>query len=145
MQSFIRRGAQFLTPRSGSPATDSGDDGFATAPSQTALFTKVDPAVDGEDCDHDCASCTIHYPARFDVEMNDKLYGQVKGWSTHVLVATGKSDWVRDVADEKGSVMEAIEKGGLTPSNGVRVFLTFGAVHIKRHQVKKKAEKRETY
>lgn len=30
------------------------------------------------------------------------------GWSTHLLIATGKSDWVRDIADEKGSVMEAV-------------------------------------
>ncbi|EED24345.1 sucrase/ferredoxin-like family protein, putative [Talaromyces stipitatus ATCC 10500] len=122
MQKILRAGAQLLSPRTGSPATITSTDNekttFKTAPTQTALFPKVDPAVDGEDCDHDCASCTVHYPARFDVEMNDKLYGHVNGWSTHVLVATGKTDWVRDVADEKGSVMEAIEKGGLTPSNG---------------------------
>lgn len=124
MQSLLRRGTQFLS-RTGSPATTSdegGGDGFKTAQSQHVLFPKVDPAVDGEDCDQDCASCTIHYPARFDVELSDKLYGNVKGWATHILVATGKSDWVRDVADEKGSVMEAIEKGGLSPSNGVRFF-----------------------
>ena len=36
-----------------------------------------------------------------------------------MLVATGKTDWVRDVADEKGSVMEAVERGGVEPSNGV--------------------------
>jgi hypothetical protein len=121
MQKFLRRGAELLSPRTSSPATTDDDEnyGFRTARTQTALFPKVDPQVDGEDCDHDCASCTVHYPARFDVEMSDKLYGHVKGWATHVLVATGKADWVRDVADEKGSVMEAIDKGGLTPSNGV--------------------------
>ncbi|OKL59848.1 hypothetical protein UA08_04700 [Talaromyces atroroseus] len=117
MQSILRRGAQFLSSRTGSPAS-TNDDGFQTAASQHVLFPKVDPAVDGEDCNQDCASCTIHYPARFDVELSDKLYGNVKGWATHILVATGKADWVRDVADEKGSVMEAIEKGGLSPSNG---------------------------
>lgn len=36
-----------------------------------------------------------------------------------MLVATGKTDWVRDVADEEGSVMEAIERGGVLPGNGV--------------------------
>lgn len=51
--------------------------------------------------------------------MKDKMYGNVSGWSTHLLVATGKTDWVRDVADEKGSLMEAIERGGVVPSNGV--------------------------
>jgi len=94
-----------------------------TPPDNTSidtLFPKVDPAVDGEDCDHDCASCHISYPKNFKIEEGDKLYGHIKGWSTHVLVATGKTDWVRDVADEKGSVMEAIEKkADVKPTTGV--------------------------
>jgi hypothetical protein len=94
-------------------------EGFQTIPSSDKLFANADPAVDGDDCLHDCATCTVKYPAKFDIDLEDELYGQVKGWSTHILVATGKSDWVRDVADEEGSVMEAIEKGGLEPSNGV--------------------------
>ncbi|CAI7645209.1 unnamed protein product [Penicillium glandicola] len=93
-------------------------EGFQTISSSDKLFKNVDPAVDGEDCLHDCATCTVKYPAKFDVDHQDELYGQVKGWATHMLVATGKSDWVRDVADEEGSVMEAIERGGLEPSNG---------------------------
>ena len=85
-----------------------------------ALFRKVDPSVDGEDCDHDCDSCHINYPRKFKIDEEDQLYGFVKGWSTHVLVATGKTDWVRDVADEKGSLMEAIEKkADVKISNGV--------------------------
>ncbi|PWY87590.1 hypothetical protein BO70DRAFT_369579 [Aspergillus heteromorphus CBS 117.55] len=91
---------------------------FKQAPSAEALFTKVDPAIDGEECLHDCASCTVKYPAKFDVDQEDNMYGNVNGWATHVLVATGKSDWVRDVADEEGSVMEAIEKGGLGGDTG---------------------------
>jgi hypothetical protein len=84
------------------------------------IFPKVNPQVDGDDCDHDCASCHVSYPRNFKVEESDQLYGHVKGWSTHVLVATGKTDWVRDVADEKGSVMEAIEKkANVKISNGV--------------------------
>ncbi|KAL2162056.1 hypothetical protein VTH06DRAFT_7841 [Thermothelomyces fergusii] len=81
------------------------------------LFPKVDKAVDGDDCDRDCESCTVQYPKGFKIDETDDLYGFVKGWSTHVLVATGKTDWVRDVADEKGSVMQAIAnaKG---PTNG---------------------------
>jgi hypothetical protein len=114
MQAILRRGAKLLS--SNNSADDSG---FRSVSSHEALFPKVDPAVDGEDCDRDCASCTVHYPAKFDVNLTDKLYGHVNGWATHVLVATGKTDWVRDVADEKGSVMEAIEKGGVEPINGV--------------------------
>jgi hypothetical protein len=87
------------------------------------LFTKVDPAIDGDDCDHDCANCEVKYPRGFKVEEDDNLYGHVRGWSTHVLVATGKADWVRDVEDEKGSVMQAFGKSGITPSNGVSFSL----------------------
>lgn len=83
------------------------------------LFPPTDPAVDGDACTHDCESCHVKYPRGFKIEESDLLYGHVKGWSTHIIVATGKSDWVRDVADEKGSVMEAFGKA-TSPSNGVR-------------------------
>ncbi|RMJ22365.1 Sucrase ferredoxin domain-containing protein [Aspergillus sp. HF37] len=126
MQSLLRRGTSFLTP-SPTPSSqaderDGGNtssfDGFKSVSSHDDLFTKVDPAVDGEECLHDCASCTVRYPARFEVDQEDKMYGNVNGWATHLLVATGKTDWVRDVADEEGSVMEAIGKGGVEPANG---------------------------
>lgn len=96
------------------------------------LFPKVDPAVDGEDCDHDCDSCIVSLPKGFKIDEDDKLYGYVKGWSTHVLVATGKTDWVRDVADEKGSVMEAIEKkADVKPSNGVSyMYIPFDGLPV---------------
>ena len=82
------------------------------------LFPVVDKAVDGEDCDRDCDSCSVQYPKSFKINEDDELYGFVKGWSTHVLVATGKTDWVRDIADEKGSVMQAIANAK-PPTNGV--------------------------
>ncbi|KAL8689160.1 MAG: hypothetical protein Q9218_005110, partial [Villophora microphyllina] len=100
--SALKRGKSFFT----STGLTERSDGFAKAPEGT-LFPKVDPAVDGEDCDHDCSSCTIKYPSKFNIDEDEKLYGHVNGWSTHMLVATGKTDWVRDVSDEKGSVMEA--------------------------------------
>ncbi|EFE40107.1 hypothetical protein TRV_05176 [Trichophyton verrucosum HKI 0517] len=71
------------------------------------LFPTVDPRVDGDGCDHDCASCTIRYPSRFKVDEGRNLYGTVKPVTNHVLVATGKSDWVSKVENEKGSLMEA--------------------------------------
>ncbi|KAJ5107958.1 hypothetical protein N7456_004633 [Penicillium angulare] len=98
--------------------SDLAVEGFRSISESDKLFPNADPATDGEDCLHDCATCTVKYPSKFDVDMEDELYGQVKGWATHMLVATGKSDWVRDVADESGSIMEAIEKGGVEPSNG---------------------------
>jgi hypothetical protein len=93
-----------------------------TPPNATSidqLFPKVNPAIDGDDCDHDCESCEVKLPKGFKIDEDDKLYGHVKGWSTHILVATGKTDWVRDVADEKKSVMEALGKNSVKPSNGV--------------------------
>ncbi|THY03049.1 sucrase/ferredoxin-like family protein [Aureobasidium pullulans] len=100
---------RFNTP---TPSTD-----FKKAKNEDALFPKTDPAVDGEDCLHDCESCSIKYPRKFEIDQDDKLYGNIGGWNTHLIVATGKTDWVRDVADEKGSVMEAVSKAE-EPTNG---------------------------
>ncbi|KAL5336777.1 Sucrase/ferredoxin-like-domain-containing protein [Aspergillus crustosus] len=133
MQSILRRGASFFTPSpSPSPGASTPNpnpnaepprsirsaEDFTKAPLPEALFSKTDPATDGKDCLHDCATCTIKYPSKFDVDEEDEIYGHVNGWSTHLLVATGKTDWVRDVADEEGSVMEAVDRGGILPGNG---------------------------
>ncbi|KAI9814582.1 MAG: hypothetical protein M1827_003137 [Pycnora praestabilis] len=117
-KTLINRGTSFFTP-TGSPSITPFDPNntFSKAP-EGQLFPKVDPSIDGEDCDRDCESCTIKYPAKWSIDEDEKLYGMVKGWGTHLLVATGKSDWVRDVEDEKGSVMEAVGKADVKPSNG---------------------------
>lgn len=117
LSAALRRGKAFLTPTNSSTNIPRLADGFAKAP-EGSLFTKVDPDTDGEDCEHDCESCTIRYPSKFKIDEDEKLYGHVNGWSTHMLVATGKTDWVRDVSDEKGSVMEAVRDCGVEPSNG---------------------------
>lgn len=116
MQSLIQKGRAFLTPSQSS--TNINKQGFQTAKSPTRLFPTVDPAIDGEDCLHDCNSCSITLPRKWEIDEEDTLYGHVKGWDTHVIVATGKTDWVRDIADEKGSLMEKIEKRGLSVKNG---------------------------
>lgn len=92
---------------------------FAKADRSEQLFQTTDPKTDGDECLHDCSSCTVKYPRKFEIDETEELYGHVKGWSTHLIVATGKTDWVRDVADEKGSIMEAVDKGNVKPSNGV--------------------------
>ena len=102
------------------------------------LFTKVDPAVDGEECLRDCESCTVRYPRKFEVEEDDNLYGHIAGWATHVLVATGKTDWVRDIEDEKGSVMEAFGKAwadGVWPTNGVSPYEGGGLLNKARKKM----------
>lgn len=131
LSSVFQRATAYLTPTASSDSIVQLHGEFVKAPEGT-LFPKVDPAVDGEDCDHDCDSCSIKYPSSFKVEEKDKLYGHVNGWATHMLVATGKSDWVRDVTDVKGSVMEAVGKYGKEPTNGVCRFLpsySFGIKH----------------
>ena len=113
MTSALRSLAASLTPRSSSTNIHA----FQTA-KEGSLFPKTDPAIDGEECLHDCESCTVHLPKKFSIDEEEELYGHVKGWSTHLIVATGKTDWVRDVCDEAGSVMEAVGKAK-EPSNGV--------------------------
>ncbi|KAI4205019.1 MAG: hypothetical protein LQ350_000646 [Teloschistes chrysophthalmus] len=115
LTSALKRGKSFFAS---TPQEHEG--GFTKAPSATTLFPQVDPTIDGEDCLHDCESCTVKYPNKFKVDEEEKLYGHVNGWATHMLVATGKTDWVRDVSDEKGSVMEAVRDCGVEPTNGPR-------------------------
>ncbi|POR39045.1 Putative acyltransferase, partial [Tolypocladium paradoxum] len=81
------------------------------------LFAKTDPAADGDECLRDCDSCSVRYPRGFRIDEEDALYGRVKGWSTHMVVGTGKADWARDVGDERGSVMEAVDRAA-GPKNG---------------------------
>lgn len=69
-------------------------DGFSKAACDQ-LFPKTNPAVDGEECLRDCETCTIKYPRKWSVDEDENMYGHIKGWSTHLIVATGKSDWVR--------------------------------------------------
>ncbi|KAI0152636.1 Sucrase/ferredoxin-like-domain-containing protein [Xylariaceae sp. FL1272] len=103
----------------------------STAADISKLFPPTDPAVDGDDCSHDCESCHVSYPRGFKIEESDLLYGHVKGWKTHVIVATGKADWVRDVEDEKGSVMQAFGRAE-KPNNG-RLMLSASNIPTPSH------------
>lgn len=117
MQSLLARTKTFLTP-SGSSANLHESGKFRTEKDVSSLFAQTDPNVDGEDCLHDCASCTEALPRKWSIDEDDKLYGHVKGWETHLVIGTGKTDWVRDVTDEKGSLMQAVGKLGVELSNG---------------------------
>ncbi|OJJ48669.1 hypothetical protein ASPZODRAFT_130776 [Penicilliopsis zonata CBS 506.65] len=72
-------------------------------------FPSVNEKDDGPDCLKDCADCTTHYPSKVKVETSLPLYGHIKEFHSHVLVATGKSDWEEKVGKERGSLMEAFE------------------------------------
>ncbi|KAI9770192.1 MAG: hypothetical protein M1839_003258 [Geoglossum umbratile] len=117
-KTIISRSQSLFSTPSSSTTNLIAVDGFTAAKDAGSLFPGVNPADDGEDCDQDCSSCSIRYPSKFSINEDDELYGHVKGWSVHLLIATGKTDWVRDVADEKGSVMEALEKSRVKPKNG---------------------------
>jgi hypothetical protein len=117
MQSLIAKTKTFLTPSQSSSSIHKSR-GFRTEKSATALFSQTDPKVDGEDCLHDCASCTETLPRKWSIDEEDKLYGHVNGWDTHIVIGTGKTDWVRDIIDEKGSLMQAVGKQGLELKNG---------------------------
>ncbi|KAJ5336251.1 hypothetical protein MYU51_009571 [Penicillium brevicompactum] len=73
------------------------------------IFPQVSPTEDGPDCSKDCADCTIHFPSKVKVETSRPLYGQIKEFHSHVLVATGQSDWKEKVEKESGSLMEAFD------------------------------------
>ncbi|KAK3675912.1 hypothetical protein LTR78_004104 [Recurvomyces mirabilis] len=119
MTSLLRSLADRIVPTANDAnATKPGPDGFLTAKGIDALFPRTKAEVDGEECLHDCETCTVQYPRKFSIDEDDKLYGEIKGWSRHILVATGKTDWVRDVEDEKGSVMEAVGKHGSAVEGG---------------------------
>ncbi|KAI9816142.1 MAG: hypothetical protein M1832_005149 [Thelocarpon impressellum] len=116
-RNLLTKTSALLSPTSPSPAAL--PPGFRTAALPSALFPPADPAADGASCLEDCASCTLSYPARFRINDYHDLYGHVRPWATHVLVATGKADWAREVSNERGSLLEALsENGHVGPTNG---------------------------
>jgi hypothetical protein len=73
----------------------SRQDGFKTIRSDTQLFPPTNPEVDGEECLRDCEGCVSKLPAKFNIDESKPLYGHIKPFQRHLLVATGKADWVR--------------------------------------------------
>ncbi|KAL2004299.1 hypothetical protein VTN02DRAFT_4024 [Thermoascus thermophilus] len=99
------------------------DENRANKSNTEYLFPKVDPKEDGPDCQKDCADCTLHYPAKFSIDTHRQLYGNIKPFTTHILVATGRSDWAQKVEHEKGSLMEALHESSATSKYG-RVMIS---------------------
>ena len=90
--------------------TGSGDD---------YIFPTVNPNRDGVDCTKDCANCTVNYPSRLKIDMVKPMYGRLKPFGAHVLVATGKSDWAQKIEDVKGSLPEALHSSSAKLDRGV--------------------------
>lgn len=87
--------------------------------SQDYIFPRVDPKEDGEDCLKDCSDCTVQCPPKVKIDTTRPLYGHIKQFHAHVLVATGKSDWVEKVENEKGSLTEAFSSDAGKSKHGV--------------------------
>lgn len=87
------------------------------------IFPRVLPDEDGEDCLRDCADCTVKCPSKVKIDTSRPLYGQIKPFHAHVLVATGQSDWVDKVEKESGSLMEALDSADGASRLGVCICL----------------------
>lgn len=111
------------TPSASTPSTPpiSSTPPPPAAVTEQTLFPVVTKEEDGEDCDHDCDACPGYGRAfeKIGVDTDDKMFGNVKGYATHVIVATGETDWIRDVEDIKGSFMKAVAKKIDMVENGV--------------------------
>ncbi|KAJ5703860.1 hypothetical protein N7493_010998 [Penicillium malachiteum] len=83
---------------------------LATGRAPDYIFPQVDPKQDGPECLQDCADCTIQFPDKVKVDTIRPLYGHIKEFHSHVLVATGSSDWKEKVENEAGSLMEALDQ-----------------------------------
>lgn len=87
------------------------------------IFPTVDPKDDGPDCKRDCADCTVNYPSKLKIETSIPLYGHLKPFDMHILVATGKSDWTQKPTNEKGSLPEALSSAPTKSNHGVCSFI----------------------
>ncbi|KAF5098244.1 hypothetical protein D0Z03_001251 [Geotrichum reessii] len=59
----------------------------------------------------DCDSCTSSekYPSSLSIDTETPLWGTLKSFGTQILCATGKTDWVHTVTDEKDTLAHALE------------------------------------
>ncbi|PPQ77723.1 hypothetical protein CVT25_011158 [Psilocybe cyanescens] len=65
------------------------------------------------------ADCHEAYPRRFDIDMDTQMLGSVKPYHRQIVISTGKSDWERDITDDKHSLAAAIGEvtSGLSPKS----------------------------
>ncbi|TFK43173.1 Sucrase/ferredoxin-like-domain-containing protein [Crucibulum laeve] len=68
-----------------------------------ASAVPVSPA-DCRSCSDPCDVGHEQYPSRFDVDMDTQMLGSVKPYHRQIIISTGKSDWERDITDNKQSL-----------------------------------------
>lgn len=76
------------------------------APAAYDLFPAADPTC--LECAHPCPE----FPPSIQdsIDHKDVLYGTVRDYGPHILVATGKSNWPHTIEEEKGSMANALSK-----------------------------------
>ncbi|KAK9236127.1 Sucraseferredoxin-like protein [Lipomyces kononenkoae] len=84
---------------------------FRSSPGADADY--ILPTVPDDGCNLVCDTCTAKVPSTLKIETGDRLWGTVKPWRYHILVATGKTDWAHGLGDEKSSV--SVELGAWSP------------------------------
>lgn len=60
------------------------------------------------DCSFDCSSCSSKFPASVSIEEKDQLWNSTKEYGLHIVVASGKTDWLHDACLVSGTVGNAV-------------------------------------
>ncbi|KAH9899982.1 Sucraseferredoxin-like protein [Cubamyces lactineus] len=60
-------------------------------------------------CADPCDEGHDEYP-KFDVDMETEMLGSVKPYARQIVISTGKSDWVREVTDAKGTLAAYVDE-----------------------------------
>lgn len=91
-----------------------------------SVFKKATPeeeikaeGVDLATCDFDCGSCDNELPALLNLRHDDDnaaLWKLTKPYDLHMLVSTGRSDWLHDACETEGTLEHAVEKWGGSPA-----------------------------
>lgn len=66
--------------------------------------------IEISECDLDCGSCDFDYPKSVSIDLSAQLWQSTKEYGMHIVVPTGKSDWVHDPTLESGTVVHAVSK-----------------------------------
>ncbi|KAI0832314.1 Sucrase/ferredoxin-like-domain-containing protein [Trametes gibbosa] len=70
-------------------------------------------------CADPCDEGHDEYP-KFDVDLETQMLGSVKPYARQIVISTGKSDWVREVTDAKGTLaayVDEISSSGRPPKD----------------------------
>ncbi|PIG88990.1 sucrase/ferredoxin domain protein [Aspergillus arachidicola] len=81
------------------------------------IFPTVDPKTTVSNV-ATTAQIAVIWPSKVKIDTTLPMYGYIKQFHAHVLVATGKTDWMGKVEQEKGCLMEAFKSDGGESKHG---------------------------